>query len=93
MPGLRAAASVAVPGGAAGSSVATAPRRVRWRDGAVVSFDPARLEATITLPAAEAGRRDPALAARVAAEVSGGLAARFEVGRPGWKTRRTRSRR
>ena len=83
MPGLRPAGGAAVPGGAAGAPAATAPRRVRRRDGAVVSFDPARLEAAITRAAAEAGRRDPALAVRVAAEVSAGLAARFGDRPPG----------
>ncbi len=57
-------------------SVAAAPRRVRRRDGAVVPFDPARIEAAVSRAAAEAGHRDQALAATVAAEVSAGLAAR-----------------
>jgi ribonucleoside-diphosphate reductase alpha chain len=77
MPGLQPAGGAAVPGSAAGVPTGRAPRRVRRRDGTVVSFDPARIEAAITRAAAEAGHRDPALAAGVAAEVSAGLAARF----------------
>jgi len=60
-------------------SVAAAPRRVRRRDGAVVPFDPARIEAAVSRAAAEAGHRDQALAATVSA----GLAARSGRRPPG----------
>ncbi len=53
------------------------PRQLRRRDGAVVGFDAARIETAVCRAAAEAGRPDRRLAASVAAEVSGRLAARF----------------
>jgi len=56
---------------------------VRRRDGAIVSFDPARIEAAVSRAAAEAGHRDRTLATRVAAEVSAGLAALFGDRPPG----------
>ena len=83
MPGLRPATGAAIPGSAAGVPTGRAPRRVRRRDGTVVSFDPARIEAAITRAATEAGHQDPAVAATMAAEVSAGLAARFRDRPPG----------
>lgn len=62
--------------GVSGIRGQAAPRRLRRRDGTVVPFDPARIEAAVWRAAREAGQRRPSLAAAVAAEVSAGLAAR-----------------
>lgn len=66
-----------------GTRARAVPRRLRRRDGAVVGFDAARIQAAVRRAAAEAGCRDHGLAASVAAEVSGGLAARFGHRAPG----------
>ncbi len=71
------------PGRSARHSPAPAPRRLRRRDGGVVRFDPARIEAAVSRAAREAGCRDAALAALVATEVSAGLAVRFGRRPPG----------
>ncbi len=69
--------------GSGPSAPAAAPRRVRRRDGAVVSYDPSRIEAAVSRAARETGHRDPALAGAVAAGVGAGLAAEFGRRAPG----------
>jgi ribonucleoside-diphosphate reductase alpha chain len=60
-----------------------APRRLRRRNGAVVRFNPARIEAAVTRAAREIGRQDPALAADVASGASARLAERIGRRLPG----------
>lgn len=60
-----------------------APRRLRRRDGSVVRFDPARIEAAVARAAREVGRLDLVLASDVAAGVSARLAARAGLRLPG----------
>ena len=53
-----------------------APRRLRRRDGAVVRFSPARIEAAVARAAREVGRQDQVLAADLAFGVNARLAER-----------------
>jgi ribonucleoside-diphosphate reductase alpha chain len=59
------------------------PRRLRRRDGAVVRFDPARIEAAVARAALEVGRQDQVQAGDIAAAVSARLAKRTGRRLPG----------
>jgi len=52
----------------------SAPAQVRRRDGRLIAFDRARIEAAVAAAAAEAGHRDSTLGARVADAVAAALA-------------------
>ncbi|MCQ4083882.1 adenosylcobalamin-dependent ribonucleoside-diphosphate reductase [Streptomyces sp. RB6PN25] len=74
--------TITKPKGHSWSEAATPPR-LRQRDGAIVGFDPGRIEAAISRAACEVGRRDPSLPATVTAAISTELARRFGSRPPG----------
>jgi ribonucleoside-diphosphate reductase alpha chain len=63
--------------------VRSAPRGLRTRDGALVAFDPTRIEAAVSKAALEVGREADGVARTIADLVTAELAKRFAHGSPG----------